>query len=100
MLQRTSGVSTAIRLPCHRGLKPDDKVHLMETVKTFLIEIVCPDCGRKGTAHASSREQADIGMAVSLDQIPYGFSLAQEATAKSGPQVQCQCGAKFEPVHD
>ena len=68
----------------------------METVKTFLIEIVCPQCGRTGTAHASSREQANTGLTTSLDQIPFGFSLAQEASAKSGPQVQCQCGAKFE----
>jgi hypothetical protein len=72
----------------------------METVKTFLIEIVCPDCGRTGTAHASARERPGIGMATSLDQIPYGFSLAQEATASSGPQVQCECGAKIEPSHD
>lgn len=72
----------------------------METVKTFLVEIVCPECGRTGTAHASSRETADIGMAVSLDQIPFGFSLAEAATAKSGPQVKCQCGARFEPIQD
>lgn len=71
----------------------------METIKTFLVEIVCPECGRTGTAHASARETADIGMATSLDQIPYSFSLAQAATANSGPKVTCQCGATFEPKH-
>ena len=82
-----------------RGADAERKVQTMETVKTFLVEIVCPECGRSGTAHASSREKADIGTAVSLDQIPFGFSLAQDATANSGPQVQCQCGAKFEPTN-
>ena len=72
----------------------------METVKTFLIEIICPDCGRTGTAHASSRARAEAGTEVSLDQIPYGFKLAQAATASSGPQVLCECGAKFEPTQN
>jgi len=72
----------------------------METVKTFLVEIVCPSCGHTGTAHASSRDLPTKDTpTVSLDQIPFGFTLAQAATATSEPSVKCQCGNVFEPPH-
>lgn len=73
----------------------------METVKTFLIEIVCPSCAHSGTAHASSRDLSNKDRpTVSLDQIPFGFTLAQAATATSEPRVKCQCGHEFEPPHN
>lgn len=66
----------------------------MDKITTFLIEIVCPECGRSGTAHASSRELSSGGQPqVSLDQVPYGFSLA----TGSGTELTCECGTKFSP---
>jgi hypothetical protein len=66
----------------------------MEKSTTFLIELVCPGCGRTGTAHASAHElPSSERQEILLDQVPFGFAL----TEGDVPQVRCECGKTFEP---
>jgi len=66
----------------------------MEKSATFLIELACPDCGRTGTAHASSAELQTTNPAdIHLDQIPFGFLL----TGEPGMTIRCDCGNTFRP---
>jgi hypothetical protein len=62
----------------------------------FLLDLVCPCCGRAGQGLASDEDGPGLGgPGFRVDEYPEGFSGAGRSACPTEILVRCDCGQEF-----
>jgi len=68
----------------------------MTTRKRFELDILCPNCGAAGNAHASENDGPDSAdAAFRVEAYPPGFSEERASASRHGTLIACNCGQVF-----
>jgi hypothetical protein len=68
----------------------------MPARKRFELDILCPNCGAAGEAHASGNDGPDTpDPAFRVDEYPPGFSEEKRSASRRETLVACRCGQTF-----
>jgi hypothetical protein len=64
--------------------------------KRFELDLLCPNCGAAGNAHASEKDEPDTaGVAFRVEVYPPGFSEEKASASRHETLIACRCGQVF-----